>query len=88
MLLPRDLGQQIEIEDIEDDVVRLRARLHSQATVDRSHEAAMLTLRGEVTDLQLMVAELARLLVAGGTLPAEAVQRIVRGLERSSPETK
>ena len=88
MLLPTDFGQSLDIEDIEADVARLRARLHSQASADQSHEEALLTLRRELTDLQLVVAELARLLVAGGTLPTEAVQRLVKGVDRGSPTTR
>ena len=88
MFLPMDWGQQLDIEDIESDVARLRARLHSQASVDRTHEEALLTLRREITDLQLVVAELARMLVAGGTLQAEAVQRIMQGVDRSSPTAR
>ena len=82
MLLLGNVGQQIDIEDIEEDVARLRARIHSQQTTDSSQDEALLTLRREVTDLQLVVAELARLLVSGGTLPAEAVERLIRGVDR------
>lgn len=84
MLLLGNVGQQIDIEEIEEDVARLRARLRSQQLTDGSQDEALLALRREVTDLQLVVAELARLLVAGGTLPAEAVERVVRGVDRAA----
>ena len=81
MMLLGNVGQQLDIEDIESDMVRLRARLEAQSETDESQDQALRTLRREVTDLKLVVAELARLLVAGGTVPAEAVDRLVRGLE-------
>lgn len=86
MLLLGNIGQQLDIDDVEDDVVRLRAQLSSQHTTDRSQDEALLTLRREMTDLKLVVGELTRLLVAGGTLPAEAIERLVRGVDaRPSP---
>jgi hypothetical protein len=81
MLLLGNIGQQLDIEDFENDVVRLRARLSSQRTTDRTQDEALLTLRREITDLKLVVGELTRLLVAGGTLPAEAIERLVRGID-------
>ena len=79
MLLLGDVGQQLDIDDVENDVARLRARLSSQHTTDRTQDEALLTLRKEVSDLKLVVGELTRLLVAGGTLPAEAIEQLVRG---------
>ena len=84
MLLLGNVGQQLDIEDIENDMVRLRARITSQQSTDRTQDEALITLRREVTDLKLVVGELARLLVATGALPAEAVERLVRGVDRTS----
>ncbi len=84
MLLLGNVGQQLDIEDIENDMVRLRARITSQQSTDRTQDEALITLRREVTDLKLVVGELARLLVATGALPADAVERLVRGVDRTS----
>jgi multidrug resistance efflux pump len=84
LLLLGDWGQQLAIEDVEADVVRLRSRLRNQRSTDRSQGEALITLRREVTDLKLVVAELTRLLVATGTLPTEAVERLVRGVDQAS----
>ncbi len=84
MMLLGNIGQQIDIDEIETDVEQLRMRLEAQQRVDRSHEEALQTLRREVTDLQLVVAELARLLVASGTLPREAVEHVVQSVDRGS----
>lgn len=85
MLLLGDVGQQLSIGDIEDDVGRLRARLrarsHAQHTTDQTQDDALLSLRRELTDLKLVVGELTRLLVASGTLPPEAIERLVRGVD-------
>lgn len=88
MLLLGNFGQQLDIDDIEADVARLRGRLTRQQEADRSHEDALLTLRREVNDLQLVIAELSRLLVASGAVPQDAVERIVRGLERPEGPTR
>ena len=88
MLFLSDIGQQLDIEDVEGDVVRLRARLSAQRTTDRSQDEALLTLRRELTDLKLVVGELTRLLVSNGTLPSEAIERLVRGVDApSTPPT-
>lgn len=88
MLFLSDIGQQLDIEDVEGDVVRLRARLSAQHTTDRSQDEALLTLRRELTDLKLVVGELTRLLVSNGTLPSEAIERLVRGVDApSTPPT-
>ena len=84
MLLLGNVGQQLDIEDIENDMLRLRTRITSQQSTDRTQDEALITLRREVTDLKLVVGELARLLVASGALPAEAVERLVRGVDRTS----
>lgn len=84
LLLLGDWGQQLAIEDVEADVVRLRSRLRNQRSTDRSQDEALITLRREVTDLKLVVAELTRLLVATGAVPAEAVEQLVRGVDRTS----
>ncbi len=81
MLLLGNIGQQLDIDSIEHDVARLRERLSSQQTTDRSQDEALLTLRREITDLKLIVGELTRLLVSSGTLPAEAIERLVRGID-------
>ncbi len=66
------------------DMLRLRTRITSQQSTDRTQDEALITLRREITDLKLVVGELARLLVATGALPAEAVERLVRGVDRTS----
>jgi hypothetical protein len=64
----------------------MRARLSSQHGTDRSQDEAQLTLRRELADLKLVVGELTRRLVANGTLPQEAIERLVRGVDaRASP---
>jgi hypothetical protein len=80
-----DLGQQIDIGDIEDDVVRLRARLHEQARADATHDQALVTLRREVTELKLLVIELSRLLVSSGAVSKEAIGKLASAIEE--PET-
>ena len=80
-MLEGDIGRSVKIEEVEGDVERLRSRIHAQAKTDQSQDEALLVLRREVTELKVVVSELARLLVAGGAVPAEAVERMVHALE-------
>jgi hypothetical protein len=80
-LLLGNIGQKFDIDDIESDMARLRSRLEAKSTTDESQDEALITLKREVADLKLVVSELVRLLVAGGTVSADAVDRLVRGLE-------
>jgi hypothetical protein len=84
MLLLGDIGQQVDIHDVEADLDQLRATVRSQRSTDRSQDEALLTLRREVTDLKLIVAELARLLVASGTIPASVVERLANGIDQDA----
>lgn len=81
LLVLGDVGQQLDIEDLEQDVGRLRGRLRSQRNTDRTQDEALLTLRREVTELKLVVSELTRMLMATGTLPAESVEKLARGMD-------
>lgn len=74
-------GAATKVDEVESDVERMRSRLRAQTRTDQSQDEALLTLRREVTELKVVVAELTRLLVAGGAVPAEAVERMVRVLE-------
>lgn len=86
MLVMGDVGQQIDIESVESDVSRLRANVHVQHQVDRSQDKQLQIVRREVDELKVLVAELTRLLVAGGTVPREAVERIARALDAPQPD--
>lgn len=81
MLLLGNVGQQFDIDDVEGDVARLRSRLADHAATNQSQDQALASLQQELAEVKVIVAELARALVAGGTLPQETVERIVRALE-------
>lgn len=81
MMMMGDFGRSMKIDEVESDVERMRGRLNAQAKTDQSQDEALLVLRREVTELKIVVAELSRLLVSGGAVPAEAVERMVRALE-------
>ena len=85
MLVLGDVGQQIDIESVESDVARLRARVHDQHRVDESQDAALITLRREVNELKVLVSELTRVLVASGAIPRETVERIAVALDAPGP---
>jgi hypothetical protein len=76
-----DIGQQLDIGDIEDDVSQLRSTAKRMAGTDREQNAAIAALEREVDDLRIVVAELARLLAAQGTLTAEQLASIAKAVD-------
>jgi hypothetical protein len=76
-----DVGQQSDVEDIESDLARMRSRLKDQAKTDQSQDQALVTLRRELNDTKLLLAEVVKLLIAGGTLDSESVERLVAALD-------
>ncbi|MES2522298.1 MAG: hypothetical protein V4617_06355 [Gemmatimonadota bacterium] len=82
MFMLGNIGQQLDIDDIESDMGSMRARLASQSLRDETQEQALLTLRAEITELKLVVGELTRLLVQNGTLPAAAAERTARAVDK------
>ena len=78
-----DFGQAEAIEDARADVERLRGRLHRQANADRDQDRRIAELEADVDELRVIVAELTRLLVRGGSLSEDAVSRLVSVLEQA-----
>jgi hypothetical protein len=76
-----NIGQQFDIEDVENDVEQLRSRAAREAATDREQSAAIAALEREVGELRIVVAELGRLLVAGGTLTASQLAGIAKGVD-------
>jgi hypothetical protein len=76
-----DLGQHEDLNDAQEDVARLRGRLHRQAAADRDQNHRIAELEADVDELRVIVGELTRLLVGGGSLSEDAVARLVDVVE-------
>jgi hypothetical protein len=82
-----NIGQQFDIQDVENDVEQLRSRAAREAATDREQSAAIAALEREVEELRIVVAELGRLLVAGGTLTAGQLAGIAKGVDGPASRT-
>jgi chromosome segregation ATPase len=78
-----DLGQHLDIEETRDEVDALRRRLHRRANDERHQDQRIAELEADVDELRVIVAELTRLLVRGGSLTEDAVSRLVAALEEA-----
>ncbi|WP_089772560.1 hypothetical protein [Ruania alba] len=95
-LLLGDVGNRLDIEDVEASVGNLRSQLNhmhrNRNTRDDSQDAALQAakhriaeLEGEVEDLMLYVTGLAELLVTHAGVPREKVERLVGAVDRDIP---
>jgi hypothetical protein len=85
LFLLGDIGQQLDIQGVEKDMAQIRKRQTGKADLDREQSRAIGELQHEVDELQAIVAGLARLLVAQGTLTADQLSAIAKGVESSGP---
>jgi len=76
-----DFAARLDNDELQDDVDRLRARLHRDSGTDRAQDRRIDELEADVDELRVIVAELTRLLVSSGALSADIVERMVRALE-------
>jgi hypothetical protein len=82
MLLLGNLGQQLDIGDLDEAISRMQQSVSSNERVDREQGKSIEQLRSENRELKLYVATLVRLLVAKGIIKSEEVETAVRAIER------
>lgn len=71
-----------DIEDLDDDLARVRNRQRGQEHTDETQFRAILVLREELTETRRVVAELTRLLLESGALDRPALERFIEQLQR------
>ena len=81
MLLLGNLGQQLDIGDLNETVDQMRRAVESNDEVDREQEEGIEKLRRENRELKLYMATLVRLLTSKGVLKSEEVETVVRAIE-------
>jgi hypothetical protein len=81
MLLLGNVGQQLDIGDLNKEIAGMRNAVASNEGVDREQEQRIEQLQRENRELKLYLATLVRLLTSKGVLKAEEVSVIVQAIE-------
>ena len=81
MLLLGNVGQQLDIGDVERAVGEMQNAFLENQRTDLDQAKSLAALQRENRDLKLYLATLIRLLVAKGVLKPEEVETIVRAIE-------
>ena len=82
MLLMGNVGQQLDIGDVENAVNEMQSSFLENQQVDLKQERSITELRRENQDLKLYLATLIRLLVSKGVLKQEEVEATVNAIEQ------
>jgi hypothetical protein len=83
MLLLGNVGQQLDIGDLENAIEEMRADVAQKDQVDREQGHDIEQLKKENHELKLYLATLLRLLVAKGVLKQEEVDTTVCAIEKT-----
>ncbi len=76
-LLLGDIGNRLDIDDVEQDVESVKQHLQDQRSIDNSQDAALSRLQKENDDLKLCVTGLLRLLVSKNVVTTDELNRFV-----------
>lgn len=82
MMLLGNVGQQLDIQDLENAINQMRATVSQTQDLDRSQEKNIQTLRNENHELKLYLATLVRLLVSKGLIRQQEVDTAVQAIEK------
>lgn len=81
MLLLGNVGQQLDIGDLSNQIAGMESAVVSNESVDREQGEQIERLERENRELKLYLATLLRLLVAKGVLKPEEVETTVKAIE-------
>jgi hypothetical protein len=81
MMLLGNLGQQLDIGDLETAVTEMQNSVLDNQRVDLDQARNITALQRENRDLKLYPATLIRLLVAKGVIKPEEIETVVRAVE-------
>lgn len=82
MLLLGNVGQQLDIGELEGAVAEMQSAFLENQRTDLDQARSIAALRRENEELKLYLATLIRLLVARGALRADEVEATVRAIEK------
>ncbi len=80
-LLLGNFGQQLDLQDRQREIERLRHHLDSQWSRDRTQDAQIAALREEIHDLKLYLASLVRLLASKQLVTQAEIEDLVQMIE-------
>jgi hypothetical protein len=83
MMLLGNVGQQLDIGDVERAVGELQSALQQTESLDRQQERSIDDLKNENRELKLYLATLVKLLVAKGVIRQEEVDAAVQAVEKT-----
>jgi len=81
MMLMGNVGQQLDIGDLENAVEQMRGEFQEKEQIDREQGQDIERLKKENHELKLYLATVIRLLVSKGVLKQEEVETVVRAIE-------
>lgn len=81
MLLLGNVGQQLDIGDMENAVNQMQSAVQENQAVDLKQERSITELQRENQELKLYLATVVRLLVSKGVLKQEEVEATVNAIE-------
>lgn len=82
MLLLGNVGQQLDIGDLNNAIAGMQNAFANNRDLDREQGRAIQQLQQENQELKLYLATLLRLLVARGVLRADEEETVVRAIEK------
>jgi hypothetical protein len=82
MMLLGNVGQQLDIGDLENAIEQMRGDFSQKDQVDREQGQEIAQLQNENHELKLYLATLIRLLVSKGVVKQEEVETIVSAIEK------
>jgi hypothetical protein len=82
MMLLGNVGQQLDIGDLENAIGQMRDEVAQKEQVDREQGQEIEALKNENHELKLYLATLIRLLVSKGVLKQEEVDTIVSAIDK------
>ncbi len=81
MMLMGNVGQQLDIQDLENAIREMQSAFSQTQNLDRSQERSIEELQRENHELKLYLATLVKLLVAKGVIRQEEVDAAVQAIE-------
>ena len=83
MMLLGNVGQQLDIQDLENAIGQMQADAARTQNLDRTQEQSIEEMQREVHELKLYLATLVKLLVAKGVIRQEEVDTAVQAIEKT-----
>jgi hypothetical protein len=80
-LLLGDIGNRMDIEDTENDILELKRRLAASSRANMSQDEMIATLALENAQLKLYLAGLIRLLAGNGTISKQQLETMVETID-------